>query len=64
MESYGWNVPKWLIDGIEKQDYILYLLMDIDLPWQPDPLRTNKNDRKVLFNRFLEELNTFKKKIL
>ncbi len=34
----------------------LYLLMTPDLPWQPDPLRENPNDRDILFKLYKNEL--------
>ena len=34
-----------------------YLLMQPDLPWQPDPLRENPDDRERLFARYLAELS-------
>lgn len=34
----------------------LYLLMAPDLPWQPDPLRENPNDRLELFDLYRQEL--------
>jgi nicotinamide riboside kinase len=37
------------------------LLSDIDILWQPDPLRQNKNDRSALFKRFEEALLQFNK---
>jgi NadR type nicotinamide-nucleotide adenylyltransferase len=58
----NWNVPSWVIEQIEKSDYSLYLLTDIDLPWQEDPLRENPNDRQELLHLFEKELNHFSKK--
>lgn len=29
----------WIDENLPKQSYQLYLLTDIDLPWEPDPLR-------------------------
>lgn len=34
----------------------LYLLMSPDLPWQPDPLRENPNDRLELYELYKNEL--------
>lgn len=34
----------------------LYLLMRPDLPWQPDPLRENPDDREILFDLYKKEL--------
>ena len=56
LEFYGWEVPKWMIDHIKNNEYGLYLLTDIDLPWVADDQRTNPNDRELLFHRFEEEL--------
>lgn len=61
LDYYQYEVPDWLIDGIENADYIHYLLTDIDIPWKPDPLRQNPNDRDDLFDSFKTELYRFKK---
>lgn len=50
----------WILDQHEKQDFSLYLLMDIDLPWQPDPQREHPDKRTELFKLYqqrLEKLN-------
>src|SRR5690606_33233334 len=31
--------PEWILKELQKQRFDLYLLMDIDLPWEPDPQR-------------------------
>jgi NadR type nicotinamide-nucleotide adenylyltransferase len=46
----------WIDERLKKQDYDLYLLTDIDLPWQPDPLREHPDKRKELFELYLSEL--------
>lgn len=48
----------WIIENIEKQDYALYLLCDIDLPWQDDPQREHPHLRKHLFNLYKQELKS------
>jgi NadR type nicotinamide-nucleotide adenylyltransferase len=53
--KYGKCHP-WILDKLEKQNYDLYLLTDIDLPWQPDPLREHPDMRKELFDLYLGEL--------
>jgi nicotinamide riboside kinase len=40
------------------QNFDLYLLCDIDLPWEPDPLREHPHKRKELFDRYVAELET------
>ncbi len=52
--------PKYLEDALKKQHYDLYLLMDIDLPWQADPQREHPHLREYLFGIYqqsLEEMN-------
>jgi len=61
LEFYNYPVPNWLIEGIKSHDYDLFLLSDIDILWQPDPLRQNKNDRSALFKRFEDALSQFNK---
>ena len=47
----------WIIEQIEKRPYDLYLLCDIDLPWQPDPQREHPHLRQYLFDRYYAELS-------
>lgn len=37
--------PQSVLDAVNNADYDFYLLMDIDLPWQDDPLRDFPNLR-------------------
>jgi NadR type nicotinamide-nucleotide adenylyltransferase len=46
----------WIIEQIEQRPYDLYLLCDIDLPWQPDPQREHPHLRQYLFDRYYDEL--------
>jgi NadR type nicotinamide-nucleotide adenylyltransferase len=46
----------WIINGVERQSYDLYLLCDIDLPWEYDPLREHPHIRKDLFRLYHKEL--------
>ena len=56
LTHYGWDVPSWLTEHIQKNKYNLYLLTDVDLPWIADGQRANPGDREHLFHRFQEEL--------
>lgn len=56
LQYYKWDVPAWLEEEIIKRKCDLYLLCDIDLPWVPDPQRSNPNDREDLFCQFKTEL--------
>lgn len=46
----------WILRMIEKHRYDLFLLCDIDLPWEPDPLREHPDKRDFLFNLYYKEL--------
>jgi len=48
--------PIEVLQGIKKQHYDLYLLMDIDLPWQEDELRDFPNLRKHFMEIWHHEL--------
>ena len=57
--EYVFKHSNEIIDNIlKKQDFDLYLLCDIDLPWVYDPLRENPNleERKELFNIYKNTL--------
>ena len=41
----------------ERRQYDLWLLCKPDLPWEPDPLRENPDDRERLFERYEELLD-------
>jgi len=42
----------------------LFLLLKPDLPWQPDPLRENPDDRDVLFAYYQKTLSEYKTKVV
>lgn len=47
----------WILQQIERNRYDLFLLCDIDLPWEPDPLREYPHMRKFFFDWFRRELD-------
>jgi NadR type nicotinamide-nucleotide adenylyltransferase len=53
--KYG-KCHSWIMDQLARQNYPLYLLTDIDLPWQPDPLREHPDKRGELFELYKMEL--------
>lgn len=57
--KYGKCHP-WIIDNIPNQDFDLYLLPDIDLPWEPDPQREHPDMREYLMQLYLKELEAWK----
>lgn len=52
--------PQEVLDELPLHPYDLYLLLDIDLPWQDDPLRDFPNQREYfmdIWHRELKALN-------
>ncbi len=49
----------WILEQIEKRRYDLYLLCDIDLPWEPDPQREYPHMRNFFFDWFRRELEGY-----
>jgi len=54
-EVFG-ETPQIVLDALPKYNYDLYLLMDIDLPWQDDPLRNFPTKREYFMNVWHREL--------
>ena len=52
MEVVFGACPDWLIAESRKQRYSYTLLMNIDLPWEPDPLREHPHLREEIFTRY------------
>lgn len=46
----------WISSELEKQQFDLYLLCDIDLPWEEDPLREHPDRRQELFEIYRREI--------
>jgi NadR type nicotinamide-nucleotide adenylyltransferase len=55
--KYGACDP-WIKTRLETHPYDLYLLCDIDLPWEYDPLREHPDRRQFLFDRYYDELSS------
>jgi NadR type nicotinamide-nucleotide adenylyltransferase len=53
--KYG-KVHPWINENLKAQQYDLYFLMNIDLPWEADPLREYPGNRKELFDMYISEL--------
>ena len=54
--KYGRCHP-WIEKQISIHPYDLYLLCNIDLPWENDPLREHPDKREFLFKLYVKELN-------
>jgi NadR type nicotinamide-nucleotide adenylyltransferase len=50
----------WITEQLEKNRYSLYLLCNVDLPWQYDPLREHPEMRSELFGMYLNLLEKHK----
>ena len=52
------RIPEWLNEAIERYPMNSYLLTYPDLPWVPDPARSNGSDaiRKELYERYKAEI--------
>ncbi len=48
--------PEWILRRISEEHYDLVLLMGIDLPWQPDPLREHPFLRQHFYDLYQREL--------
>jgi NadR type nicotinamide-nucleotide adenylyltransferase len=58
-EMFG-KAPQVVLDELPKHLYDLYLLLDIDLPWQDDPLRDFPHMREHFMKVWYKELNDLK----
>lgn len=54
------QVPEGILSMILQQKFDHYFLCYPDIPWEPDPLRENPFDRKVLFHQYENVLKQFK----
>lgn len=52
------TVDKWIEQEIIANPYDLYLLCYPDLPWEPDPLRENPDNRTALFELYQQEFSS------
>lgn len=52
------DTPKAVIDEIKSRTYDFYLLMNIDLPWEDDPLRDFPTQREHFMEVWKKELET------
>ncbi len=49
----------WILENVESHVYDLYLLCNIDLPWEYDPQREHPDMREKLFNLYVNELESY-----
>lgn len=48
--------PPWILEELQRPRYALTLLLDVDLPWQPDPLREHPHLRAHFREIYRQEL--------
>ena len=53
--KYG-TCDAWILEKIQSNKYDLFLLCNIDLPWEEDPQREHPHRRKFLFDLYKNEL--------
>lgn len=54
-EFFG-TTPQVVLDGLQNRPYDFYVLLDIDLPWQDDPLRDFPHKREYFMQVWHQEL--------
>lgn len=52
------HCPDFIKERLEQQNYNLYLLMGVDLPWEPDPQREHPHLRRFFYDWYKRELQT------
>lgn len=55
-DAFFGYTPQAVLDELHKHHYDLYLLLNIDLPWQDDPLRDFPNQREHFMDVWHKEL--------
>lgn len=50
------HCPEWILEQIEEQQYHLVLLLNVDLPWSPDPLREHPHLRQQFYRLYRHTL--------
>lgn len=55
--KYG-SIDPYILSEYNNSSYDLYLLLDVDLPWEFDPQRENPEQGKFFFNWYERELNS------
>lgn len=53
--AYGKSAP-FLLEALQQQKVDLYLLLNVDLPWQPDPQREHPHLREYFYQIYKKEL--------
>lgn len=54
------ETPEVVLEEVKSRVYDFYLLMDIDLPWEDDPLRDFPNEREYFMGVWKKELSVLR----
>jgi len=57
--AYG-HCPEWIKASVRNQQYDFTFLTNIDLPWEPDPLREHPHLRQYFFKVYQQKLGSLK----
>lgn len=52
------SCPEWIVENLIKHKYDLYLLTNIDIPWEKDPQREHPHLREYFFGLYLKNLKS------
>lgn len=55
-EAFFGSAPQEVLDELHNYPYDLYLLLNIDMPWEDDPLRNFPNQREHFMQVWYDEL--------
>jgi len=58
LHAFG-TCPAWILEALEKQEFNLYLLLNVDLPWEPDPQREHPHLRQFFYDWYKRELQAY-----
>jgi NadR type nicotinamide-nucleotide adenylyltransferase len=58
LHAYG-CCPAWILEALRRQNFNLYLLMQVDLPWQEDPQREHPHLRAYFYDWYKRELQDY-----
>ncbi|AMJ66983.1 AAA family ATPase [Hymenobacter sp. PAMC 26628] len=50
------HCPAWIAAAVAQPRYDLVLLLGVDVPWEPDPLREHPQLRQHFYDRYRDEL--------
>lgn len=50
------HCPAWIAQHVARPRYDLVLLLGVDVPWEPDPLREHPERRAYFYDRYRAEL--------